>query len=158
MESERWYLGPPALILLRWGPLEKGVPLWGNVTVAEVLGSAGSQSHAGWGEVGRHPQAGRESWLANSPKFSDHVSLQAVWPAWQMKPAVSGTREGHQSHSSGHHRTLFRNVCGSLDGPKASLSRLRENRCSIKGNEPPGDREPWVLLTCCPLSRFGPLP
>lgn len=45
MQGGRRCLGPPALILLRWGPLGNGVPLWGNVTVAEVSG----KSHAGWG-------------------------------------------------------------------------------------------------------------
>lgn len=110
-----------------------------------VLEAKAMQAGEEWGGT---PKLGGKDGLQTAPR-SLTTCLYKQYD--QMKPAVLGTREGHQSHSSGHHRTLFRNVCGSLDGPKASLSRLWENRSSIKGNEPPGDGTVGSIDVLSPL-------
>lgn len=50
------------------------------------------------------PKLGRKDGLQTAPSSLTTCLYKQYG---QMKPAVSGTREGQQSHSSGPHRTLF---------------------------------------------------
>lgn len=79
-------------------------------------------------------------------KFCGHASLLRQYGQHCQGPGreISHTAVVTIEHSP---NTIFHNVCGSLDVLKGSLSRLRENRSSSKGNEPPNDQELRILLT-----------